>query len=214
MVIFEMMTPLDRKLNSEKFLMSLGISFADDLPPIESEETITLRSAEEIAERVLVLTYLNCVANDPSLQQQVMMFLIHEELWDKATETEKALFHKTQLSDDERTNILWRTESIWMLLWIIQKVDEINLPANEVDLYEIFPLLPGFFESTDDFKTRATLRAVSEILDQADLMFRLNWALRQEGAVVNSSAQMFHPGVAYERYFSLNWVAGMYAEWD
>jgi hypothetical protein len=195
-------------------LLSLGITLTDDLPPIESEDVLTFRSAEEVAERVLVLAYLNCVANDPSLQQQVMMFLIHERLWDKASKTEKALFHKTRLSEDERAKILWRTESIWMLLWIIQKVDEIDLPVNEADLYQIFPLLPSFFESTTEFRTSATFRDVAEILDQTDLMFRLNWALRQEGASENPSSQLFHPGVAYERYFSLSWVIGMYAEWD
>lgn len=207
------MTSVDRKRNSEKILLSLGISLGDDLPPIEEENAVTLRSAQEIAERIVVLAYLNCVATDPSLRQQVMMFLIQERLWEKTTTREKALFHKSPLPEDDLTVIFWRSESIWLLLWVINKIDNLDLPQQEANLHEIFPYLPGFFEATSDFINTATSRNISEILDQCDFIFRLNWALR-EPHLHGSATTALNPGIAYERYFAITWVTRMRPEWE
>jgi hypothetical protein len=206
------MTSVDRKQNSEKLLLSLGITLTDNLPPIEDESKVTLRSPGEVAERILILTYLNCVATDPSLQQHVMTFLIQEGLWDKASDEEKTLFHKTPLSEDDLTVILWRSESILLLLWVINEVEELSLPEKEVGLLDIFPHLPGFLEPTGDFIQGATLRSVSEILDQSDFIFRLNWAFREADAKGSKILNM-NPHIAYERYFALNWVTRAAEAW-
>jgi hypothetical protein len=198
------MTALDRKHNSEKLLRSLGITLTDILPPLEEENKVTLRSAKEVAERILILSYLSCVATDPSLQQHVMTFLIHEGLWDKATDGEKALFHKTPFTEDDLTFIFSRTESIWTLLWVINKVDQLHSMEVEANLHDIFPTLPGFLEPTAKFIEHATTRTVSEILDQSDFIFRFSWALRE--ADVRGETSTLNPHIAFERYFSLNWV--------
>lgn len=206
------MTSAERKQKSEELLLSLGISLRDTLPPIEEEDVVTLRSAQEIAERIVILSYLNCVATDPSLQQQVMMFLIHEGLWDTATEEEKELFHKTPLTEEDIAIIFWRAESIWLLLWSINKIQKLELPEKEVNLYEIFPFLPGFLESTKDFIQTATIRSVSEILDQYDLMFRLNWAFKEADAQGTGTLPL-NAGIAFERYFSITWVTRTREVW-
>jgi hypothetical protein len=207
------MTSLDRKQNSEKLLMSLGITLTDILPPIEEEDSVTLRSPQEVAQRILILTYLNCVATDASLQQEVMMFLIREGLWDKTSEAEKVLFHKTPLTAADLTKILWRAESIWMLLWVSNKIDQLDLPEKEVTLQDIIPHLPGFLEPTAEFIHATTMRSVLEILDQSDFIFRLNWALKETDAQ-GSSTLPFNPSVAYERYYAINWVMRDQEQWD
>lgn len=207
------MTALERKENSEQLLSKFNIVRTDDLPPIEEEHAVTLRTPEEVAERILILTYLNCVANDPSLQQEVMIFLIREKLWDKATEGERALFHRTPLTEKDLSVILWRAESIWALLWVINKVERLDLPDTEVNLHEIFARLPGFLQSTRYYINTATMRTTGEILDQLDFIFRLNWALRQTPQK-GSRASTFNPGVVYERYFSLSWVTQTVKEWE
>lgn len=206
------MTALERKHNSEKLLLSLGITLEDDLPPIEEEDVVTLRSTKEVAERILILSYLSCIASDPSLGQPVMIFLIHEGLWEKATEEEKAFFHKTQFTEDDLNILFSRTESIWMLLWVINKVDQLSLPNVEASFQEIFSHLPGFLEPTGEFIEAATMRSISEILDQSDFIFRFNWALREADArgvkTIDSSEH-----IAYERFFSLGWVTRTRETW-
>ena len=207
------MTAHERKVQSEKTLLSLGIVLIDDLPPIEEESEISLRPANEVAERILILTYLNCVATDSSLQQPVMMFLIHEGLWDKATDDEKALFHKSPLTEEDITMIMWRSESIWLMLWAIEKINHLALPDTEADLLQIFPYLPSFLEPTKSFIDTATTRSVSEILDQCDFIFRLNWAFKEHNGVLVSTTAL-SAGVAHERYFAINWVTRMRERWE
>lgn len=206
------MTSTERKLNSEKRLVSLGIVLTENLPPIENDD-VNFKSAQHIAKRILILSYLNCVAFDPSLQQEVMMFLIRERLWDEASEQEKALFHKPRLSEDEAALIQWRSESIWLMLWAINKVDTMALPTKTVNIEEIFPLLPGFFESTNDFIDNATTRDHAEILDESDLTFRMNWAIH-EASSRDQTIPGIEPFVAYERYVSLNWITGVVDQWQ
>ena len=207
-----LMTASERKVSSVKKLASLGIALTDDLPALEEEAHVQPKTAQQIAKRILILSYLNCVVYDPSLQQEVMRFMIHERLWDEVTAQEKALVHKPKLSEQEIAEIQWRSESIWLMLWALNKVKNLDLPKNEVNTEEIFSLIPGFFENTSDYISTAKLRPRSDILDEADFAFRLNWALR-ESAQRNQTLVGINEGVARERYISLNWILGITTEW-
>jgi hypothetical protein len=209
----KMMTAIERKQNTEKLLETLGIPIPNELPPIEEEAAISLRDPREIAERILVLTYLNCVAVDNDLREEIIAFLKHENLWDKVSEVERELFDKTQLSDEEATQIVWRGESIWMLLWVINKVNDLGLPVDEVNLSDIFVRLPEFMKDTKEFLNTATIRPLSDILDQSDLIFRINWAMRQ--AHLDGSDEIaLNQSIAYERYHAINWVTSVRPQWD
>jgi len=202
------MSPTERKLASEKKLVSLGIVLSDNLPPMENEHDVTVKTGQQIAKRILILSYLNCVAFDPSLQQEVMMFLIREKLWDDASAKEKTLFHKSKLSEDDMAEIQWRAESIWIMLWALHKINTLELPVKEINPEEIFPLLPGFLEITNDFIDTAQTRAYTEILGEADFTFRLNWAIR-EASHRGETLPGINEFVAYERYLALNWMIGL-----
>ena len=141
------------------------------------------------------------------------MFLIHEGLWDKATDDEKSLFHKSPLTEEDITMIMWRSESIWLLLWTINKIDQLTPPETEADLLKIFPYLPGFLEPTRGFIDTAETRGVSEIMDQCDLIFRLNWAFKEHNGELAATTAL-SAGVAHERYFAINWVTRMRERWE
>lgn len=207
------MTALERKQNTEKLLETLGIRLRDELPSMEEEEQVTARNAQEIAQRILILSYLNCVATDTSLQETVISFLKQKSLWQHVTENEKQWFHQTQLTDEEITTIQWRGESIWALLWTINRVGHLDLPATEVDMNDLFERIPAFMGDTSAFIKEATIRPLSEILDQSDLLFRLNWAMRQ-AQLDGSEEPPLNSAIAYERYFALNWVTFMRPQWE
>jgi len=207
------MTALERKQHTEKLLEALGIRLRDELPPWEEEDNIKLRTPREIAQRILILSYLNCIATDSNLLEPVISFLRQENLWEHVSEEEKKLFDKTQLADDEIATIQWRGEAIWTLLWVIKRVDHLDLSLTEVNTSDVIERLPAFMQSPSDFINTTTMRSVSEILDQSDLVFRLNWAARQ--AQLDGSDDIpFNTSVAYERYFAINWVTCMRAQWD
>ena len=206
------MTAVERKKKSEERLASLGIHIVDELPPMEEESLVVPRTGQEIAQRILVLTYLNCVAADSNLQQDVITFLKQESLWENASAEEKRLFEKSQLSEEDTLKIGWRGESIWLLLWTINRVDTLDLPASEVNIRDVFERLPAFMSDTRDFIQSASIRPLSEILDQSDFIFRLTWTIHVQSGSTNE--MIFNPSIAYERHYAISWVTSAHETWD
>jgi len=207
------MTASERKRHTEDFLSKLGVPVFDNLPPLEEENDITLRTSQEIAERILILSYLNCMAFDPDLRNSITDFLKEEGLWEKISPQEKSLFEKSELNDDDITIIAERAESIWLLMWTINKSNLLDFPGEEVNFNVIFEHLPPFMNSTEDFVTSATIRPTSEILDQADLLFRINWAFYQT-QTNNLNIIELNQSIVFERYFAINWVINLRSTWD
>ncbi len=207
------MTALERKQNSQRLLKSLNIPFIDTLPQIEEEDEVKIRRPQEIAKRVLVLTYLNYVSEEPNDREEVIKFLKEQELWESVSNDEKNLFSK-ELSDREHINISWRSEAIWLLLYILNKIDSLNLPTEEISISQILKLLPEFMTDTKEFVQSATIRSISEILDLSDLTYRLHWAIRDtelnnlEALDLNSSI------IIQERHYVINWVTYYEDNWD
>ena len=199
------MTAIERKQNSEVLLATLNIHSEDNLPLLPEESEVKLKTPQEIAERILILTYLNCVALQQELKEEIINFLHQKNLWDKASPEEQRLFESSALTNEEEDYIRWRGESIWLLLWTINKVEKLELPVDMVSPQEVFMRLPGFMESTSDFITTATIRSKSNILDQSDFIFRLNWAMRQVN-IHGLDKIALNEDIAYERYFAINWV--------
>lgn len=208
------MTATERKENTEHILRSLGITLIDQLPPLEEESAIRLRTPQEIAKRILILTYLNCIVEADHLKQDVILFLKKEGLWESVTAQEKAWFEKKELTEQEVTQILWRGEAIWFMLWTLHKTDTMALPVSDTNITNAIPLLPPFMQDPAEFINTATIRSTAEILDQADLTFRLLWALRE--ADLNSSAHELplNAGVVHERYNAINWITLVNEQWD
>ena len=206
------MTATGRKEKTENLLKEWNIPVYDNIPTLEEEESVKLKTDQEVAKRIIILAYLNCAAQI-EVKQEILAFLKAEALWESVTEEEKELFEKPAFTEDEITTILWRSESILLLLWALRKVQTLDVPIEEVDMNDIIRLLPPFLSSTADFVHSATLRSVSEILDQADLIFRLHWVLRQ--AHVDGSAPLaLHPGIVYERNYAIDWVTCVRDQWN
>jgi len=206
------MTAIERKKNTERLLKSLNIPFIDHLPLIEEEDEAKIRTPQEVAKRILVLTYLNYVSEEPNDREEVITFLREQELWDSVSNDEKDLFSK-ELSDKEHINISWRSEAIWLLLWVINKVDTIDLPNEEVSISQILELLPEFMTDTKDFVQSATIKSVSEILDLSDLTYRLHWATRHT-ELNNLETLDLNSSIIQERHYAINWVTYYEDNWD
>ena len=206
------MTAVERKQNSERLLKSLNIPFIDHLPLIEEDQEAKIRTPQEIAKRVLVLTYLNYVSEEPNDREEVINFLKEQKLWDTVSNDEKDLFSK-ELSNQEYIDISWRSEAIWLLLWVINKVDKLDLPTHEVDISKILELLPEFMTDTKDFVGSATNKSVSEILDLSDLTYRLHWAAKH--TELNSLETLdINSSIIQERHYAINWVTYYEDYWD
>ncbi|WP_353481237.1 DUF4272 domain-containing protein [Haliscomenobacter sp.] len=207
-------TAEQRKKQTEKHLKSLNIPFIDHLPLIEEESEVKIRTAQEIAERILVLVYLVYFSEVPDERDNVIDFLKTNSLWDKVSPDEKVLFQKEELTDQETANISWRSEGVWLLLWTINKVDKLELPTEQVEIPEIVSRLPKFLTDPSEFIKTAIVRPTTEILDALDLIYRLHWATRNANLNNQPMPASLDLSMIMERHYAINWVTIYADEWD
>jgi hypothetical protein len=207
-------TAEQRKKETEKLLKSLDIPYIDHLPLIEEENEVKIRTAQEIAERILILVYLAYVSEVPEEKENVIAFLKANFLWDKVSPGEEELFQKDELTDQDVVNISWRSEAVWLLLWTIKKVDKLELPTEQVEISEIVSRLPEFLTDPSEFIKTAILRPTTEILDISDLTYRLHWATRNADLSKQTMPVNLSLSIIMERHYAINWVTYYAEEWD
>ncbi|MDQ3279477.1 MAG: DUF4272 domain-containing protein, partial [Bacteroidota bacterium] len=205
-------TALQRKAQTETLLRSMNIPYIDHLPLLEEEEEARLRSPQDVAKRILVLTYLGYVSEVPDSKPEVVQFLQEQDIWNHASAHEKELFAK-DLTEQEQINISWRSEATWLLLWAIHRVERLDIPVHEVNIADILQRLPGLLEDTGTFVQQASLRPASQILDTADLTYRLHWAVRHT-QLNNLKPLAVNPGIIEERHYAVNWLTYYADDWD
>jgi len=107
----------------------------------------------------------------------------------------------------------WRGECVWVLLWSLGYVDELDRPEKECDAEKIADLFEK--HPKDAFLKDAKLRPLGEILDQADLIYRYHWAVVDSRVKGNEAPAKLNADVVAERHYVLNWLIGyLDQEWD
>lgn len=205
------MTAQKRKDQSELILKENGIRINPYLPLIEEETEAKIRSADDIAKRIIVLAYLYASIYNEEDKQEIVEYLKTEKLWEHVSEKEKSLFGKENLNEKESLNLSWRVECIYVMLWSINKIDTINLPSDES--VGIFDLIPEYLGSNKDFISEAVIRKTSEILDFSDLMYRIHWAVRQ-ASIENEEVLNINSSVVQEWHQGINWITFYEDNWD
>ena len=99
------------------------------------------------------------------------------------------------------------------MLWALGYIETLNYPDKVCDVPKAVGILRDI--STKDFITKAKLRDLSEILDQADLIYRYDWAVVNARLKKQDAPADIDGGIVLERHHALNWLIGyMNQEWD
>jgi hypothetical protein len=207
------MTAQERKEKTEIYLKGLDIPFNFGLPPIEEESDAIIRTATEIAKRIFILVYLGVYSEDID-KNEIIEFLKSEEIWDSVSEFEKKLLLKKKLTEKDKINISWRSEGIYLMLWTINKIDNLGLPIEQCDIGEMLDLLPNTFDSTKEFVQNATISPLAEILDKSDLIYRLHWAAREADSNDEDIPGNIDTGIIQEWHYAINWITYYDENWD
>ena len=213
-------TAEQRKKETEQLLKSLDIPYLEHLPLVEEESEVKIRTAQEVAERIIILLYLSYLGFDSmeggksSKKEKIVDFLKTNSLWDKVSPKEKELFQKEKLTSQETSNMTWRTEAIWLLLWVINKVNKLELPTEQAKIPEIISRISNLFASPKEFIETAVVRPTTEILDISDLAYRLHWATTDARLNNRPEPANLDSGIVYERHYAINWVTYYADEWD
>jgi hypothetical protein len=151
--------------------------------------------------------------NDPSYED----FQLKYNTDSKLTPFEKDFIDTENPSPQERSNAFWRIESINVLLWALKMNNFLSYPnrtseesgSAEMDIHKIYTL------TEKEFRENTTLRTKAEILDEADLILRLNWACVNSRIKNEPPPSDLNPTVVFLRHWTLNWLTNyMGQDWD
>lgn len=205
----------DAEVRAEKnkiFLRSKGVKVLDSLPLIESEKEAKLRNPKDVARRLIVLYNIAGLGFGTDKEEAVNA-LKKTGFWKYVTKDEKTRFFSGPLAEQVKAEAGWKIEAVWTLLWALGVVEKLDFPVKECSLEEIGKIIPQM-ETAEKFIKNASLRKVGEILDQADLIYRIHWATRQAGIDNKKPAAGLNSDVVVERHYALNWITFYADEWD
>jgi hypothetical protein len=203
---------LQRKLRSERSLEQQAIHINRNLPVIETEAEITSRTLDEVAYRALAL--LVAAVKGEGLEQAIVRKVVDEYgLAPHFTPKESVFIENPEATEHERIQFAWRYEAAWTLLWALGYVGELGKPAGICDVARAVRIMQE--RTAAAFVAQANLRALPDILDQADLIFRYHWAVVDARINGRPAPEGLEPGVVRERHYALNWLIGyMDQDWD
>lgn len=203
---------LDRKKRSEAILRNENVPINEHLPYIETQNEARTRTKEEIAYRAMSL--LVVAAKGEGLEQPMVDTIIKDYGLEKyLSPAERKFISDKSPSEKDRTQFVWRYEAAWTLLWSLGYVEQLGAPSSVCDV----PRAVNFMKdrTAAEFIAQSKLRPMSEILDEADRIYRYHWAVvdqRLKGAKPPAGPD---PDVTQERHYALNWLIGyMDQEWD
>ncbi|RZL31795.1 MAG: DUF4272 domain-containing protein [Pedobacter sp.] len=193
-------------------MKKLKIPVLDNLPSIESEKTVQIRTKEEIVERALALAYLG-IKSEGAEKEDLDKFEQRYQITNLFTKKEKEFVLSDSPTEQQKVDANWRYESLHVLLWSLGYIDRLAYPdtiCNVADDIEIIAT-----QTREQFLNGAKLRTKKEILDQADLTYRLNWAVVNARVKGQETPARLDPSIVYERHYALNWLINyMKADWD
>ncbi len=217
---------MDRKSRSEKVLAKHKIMINPNLPRIENEDEARLKSPEEIVKRV-VAAFLTAqiaidICNNDGAEESAKFFtpiLERFGLTDELTDDEKPYFDLEKcgkIDRDAANQIQWRIEMCVPLFWACGFRKKLEYPSKMADTTKEIKLI-GSSENFGELMKHVKMRSLSEILDAADLIFRMDWAC-VEARIENTPGIMgdLFPDVVVEQHKGLNWLIGAYdaEDWD
>jgi hypothetical protein len=202
----------DRRLKSEAILQAEGVPFLRALPVIETAAEALKRGKEEVALRSLCLLFV--AAKGEGLKQEVVEQILETwELRPHLTPKELAFALDGSPSQHDRVQFTWRYEAAWTLLWALGFVAQLGKPAQICDVRFAVGTMKG--RTTSEFIEDSELRPIADILDQADLIYRYHWAVRNARIKGQQIPGGLDPGVTVERHYALNWLIGWMGQaWD
>jgi len=190
------------------------VPLSEDLPPYLDESEIKLKTPDEIARRVissLITIQVACDMQNGFETAEESRGFFYEEiqrfgLEDDLTEAEKRVFFEKP-TEQELTDIAWKYESCWVLLWSLGLIEKLDYPKKLCDAETAIDII---FQSLslEEFLQDAKMRSASEILDEADLAMRYDHVCntaKQKGKVPPCK---LNGGVISERHHALKWLTG------
>ena len=212
-----------RKEESIELLKKQGVPYLESLPEIEDATNVSLRTNMEIFYRIYTLFMLfngvNGIRGNAVSKEEVANDIKEMENKNeiKLTEKEKEIVNNL-FPDQDMTNLFWRCESLWVLLWSVGLVEKLEFPK-QLNIGKLYEVTVKFIKSEEnilDAANKLVVRDIEEILDETDLIYRYDWACVDARVNNKETPAGLDSGVVYERHYALNWLVKAYDidAWD
>jgi hypothetical protein len=203
---------IKRKKESIRYCQSYKIPTIEHLPCIESEFNVKIRSKEDVIHRALALSYLG-LKSEGVEKKLLVDYNKKYNISPYFTKVEKQYVNSLNPTEQQKTNANWRYESLHVLLWSLSYIDSLKYPNEMCNVGDDIMII--FEKSLKEFSDKAILRSKSEILNQADLIYRINWACVNARVKKKSPPSNLNSSIVYERHLTLNWLINyMNQIWD
>lgn len=204
----------ERRAKSEKTCISKGIPIYENPNAlyIEAEKDVEIRTKDEIVDRVFALLYIGLKSEG---LEKAYLNKVHKEyhIGSKLTTNEQKYVYAKEATNQQQVNANWRYESLHVLLWSLGYIDNLSYPNEMCNVADDVKLIHDL--GPNKFRENAKVRSKEEILDQADLILRYDWASVNARIKKESAPGGLNSSVVYERHYSLNWlIQFMDQDWD
>jgi hypothetical protein len=203
---------LARRTRSEVRLRAEGVPVNATLPVIESEAECHVRTRDEIVDRLVALfAVASRGANDPD--EVVDSIVTDYGAAAHYSPLERAFMLNPLPVAAESSAMSWRFESVAVLLWALGYRDALGSPTAPTDGPVIAQLIRS--HTLAQLREEARPRTPSEILDEADLLYRYHWAVVDAAIAGRYPPAGLSGDVIMEWHQALNWLIGYQgAAWD
>lgn len=215
-----------RKERSEKLLAKHKVTINPNLPRIENEDEAKIKSPEEIVKRAVTAFIVAQIAVDicnenGALESAKFFTPIMERfgLMSELTDDEKIYFDLEKCDSiprDDAFQMQWRLEMCLPLFWACGFWKKLDYPKVMTDTTPLTHII-GPCENFEALMKLVKMRSAAEILDAADLLYRMDWACVE--ARIRNDPSIFgdlNPDVVLEQHKGINWIIGAYGakNWD
>jgi hypothetical protein len=178
----------------------------------DAEANVSIRTKDEVVDRALALVYIGLKSE--KLEQDKLDGLDKKyNIAAKLSPAETTYVNAKQLTQQQTIDGSWKYEDLHVMLWALGFVDTLSYPDKFCNPGEDLRIVNNLTEA--QFRQKAVIRSKKEILDQADLILRLDWACVDARTKNQPAPGNMDKGIVFERHYALNWLINFMQEsWD
>lgn len=213
-----------RRVASIAKMKARQIPYTDQLPLLPDTKQVRMRSVEEIARRAAVILIIiqfvrelldeSEETNMKASKRIAEVFLNRYGVKMNLTTEEEAFLAQEDYSKQELINRMWLYEAVWIMLWSIHLVEELEEPTQICDVEHTLNLLMNY-TNIGELLQDAEARDVTEVLNRMDENYLYHWACTEARLQGKESPADLDDGVVLERQRAFNWLIQLREEeWD
>lgn len=185
---------------------------------VDDDEEVRVQTADDVARRALVLWAVALRADGYDWKKS-RKILTDSDLLRYLSPKELSYMDNPEPDPDITRDFVWRLESLWVMLWALERIPDLPWPASMCDVPALAEAM-NKAEADPDFVANASLLPTKTLLDAQDLTMKIHWAIRDAyikrlcipkdldwrnagGVPVHMCPPV---GVVEQRHYSLNWI--------